>query len=117
RSMIEMISSYISGFTSACNWLANRFFCLASRTASRFFETYAPRPGFFPLMSTDTSPSLERTTRSISFFGFISPDAKHFLKGIFLFAVITLTPIRFLYHQNQRSLQFLLHYLGSLIVL
>ena len=45
---------------------------------------YAPRPDFLPVGSISTSPSGVRTTRSNSFFGFISRHPTHMRMGIFL---------------------------------
>ena len=76
----------------ALSMLDKVFFFLAKSTASLFFERYAPLPDFFPVKSIDTSPSFERTMRTSSFFGFISPVATHLRIGTFFLVFIRHPP-------------------------
>ena len=70
--IIFSISSYILSGIVHSNFLSRLFLFLASFKTSKSFLIYAPRPFFFPVKSTKTSPSLFLTIRRRSFFSSFS---------------------------------------------
>ena len=78
-----IIFSFMSSVKFSPKARRKAFLLTAALKQSTDLQIYAPLPFFLPVRSREISPSGERTTRTSSALGFISPQPQHCLNGIF----------------------------------